>query len=94
MQVRSLAWQSGLKIWRCCSCGLGENSGLDLTPGLGIPCALGWPGKKKKALISKELVSCRCVGPISTVLLEEVFSFSFSSLLSLVVCLFFLSPGY
>ena len=37
MQVRSLAWYSGLQIWCRCSCVLGHNYGLDLIPGLGTP---------------------------------------------------------
>ena len=48
--VQSLAWDNGLRIWRCCSCGLGCNCGVDLILGLGMPYTLEWPkkGKKKK----------------------------------------------
>ena len=42
MQVQSLAWHSGLRIWHCHSCGVGCNCGSDLIP------SLGQPRKKKK----------------------------------------------
>ena len=48
MQVRSLAWHSGLRIWHCHGCGLGLNGGLDLIPDPGTPQAAGWPKKKKQ----------------------------------------------
>ena len=41
MQVRSLAWHSGLRIRRCHICGLVYNSGSDLIPGPGTPYAMG-----------------------------------------------------
>ena len=47
-QVWSLAQQSGLGIWRCCSCSLGPNCGLDLIPDPITPYAAGWPKKKQK----------------------------------------------
>ena len=47
-QVWSLAQHSGLNIQHCCSSGLGHNFGLDLIPGLRIPCATGQPKMKKK----------------------------------------------
>ena len=45
LQVRSLAWHSGSRIWHCCSCGLGHDCGLDLIPSLGT---LHGAAKKKK----------------------------------------------
>ena len=47
MQVRSLAWHSGLRIWRCHSCGLGCDCSSDLIPGLGTPHATSWPKLKQ-----------------------------------------------
>ena len=46
--VRSPAWHRGLKIQHCCLCGLGQDSGLYLIPGLGDPSAVGWPKKEKR----------------------------------------------
>ena len=48
--VRSLAWNGGLKIPCCCSCGVGCSSGLDSIPGPGtsISPGDGWKRKKKK----------------------------------------------
>ena len=40
-QVQSLAWHSGLRTRRCCSCGIGKDCGLDLIPGQGTPYAWG-----------------------------------------------------
>ena len=48
MQVHSPAWHSGLSFQSFHSCGLGQDRGLNLIPGLGTPCAMGWPKKKKK----------------------------------------------
>ena len=48
MQVRSLAWHSGLRIQCCHSCGLGQDLSLDLIPGLGTPYAAGVTKKRKK----------------------------------------------
>ena len=42
-QGRSLAWYSGLRIWHCCSCGLGRDCGLELILSLGTPYAMGRP---------------------------------------------------
>ena len=39
---------SGLRIWSCHSCSLGDKRGSDLIPGLGMPCASGQPKKKKE----------------------------------------------
>ena len=47
-QGRSLAWYSGLRIWHCCSCGLGPDCGLGLIPGPGTSYAIGWPKNGKK----------------------------------------------
>ena len=47
-QVPSLAQHSGFKIHHCHSCGVGCNYGLDLTPCLGTPYAMGQPKGKKK----------------------------------------------
>ena len=49
-QVCSLSQYSGLRIWCCCSFGLGCDCGLDLIPGPGVPYAVGQPKKKKKIL--------------------------------------------
>ena len=35
VQVRSLAWLSGLRIWHCCSCGACCSRGSDSVPDLG-----------------------------------------------------------
>ena len=43
LQVRSLAWHSGSRIWHCCSCGLGRDCGLELILSLGTPYAMGRP---------------------------------------------------
>ena len=46
-QVPALARHSGLRIWRCCGCGLssglGHSCGSDLIPGPGTPYATGQP---------------------------------------------------
>ena len=47
-QVQSLVQHGGLRIWPCCSYGVGHHSGLDLIPGLGIPYAVEQPKKEKK----------------------------------------------
>ena len=47
MQVRSLAWHSGLRIWHCHSCDLGQDCGLGLTPGLGASYAMDGQKWKK-----------------------------------------------
>jgi len=58
MQVQSLGWHSGLRIWHCCSCGLGRICGLDLIPGLGIPYATGqW---KKYTYLYPQRLSWLC----------------------------------
>ena len=46
MQVQSLAWHSGLRIWSCCS-SLGRDCGCDLIPGRGTPYAAGMLKKKQ-----------------------------------------------
>ena len=51
-QVQSPAWDSGLRIWHCCSCGLGRSYSLDLIPGPGIPYAAGGPKEKKVSKLS------------------------------------------
>ena len=48
MQVRTLAWHSGLRIRNCCSCTLGHKYNSDLIPGLVIPYAAGQPKKREK----------------------------------------------
>ena len=48
MKVRSLAPHSRLRIWHCCSCGIGCNNGLDPIPGPGTPYASGQPKKREK----------------------------------------------
>ena len=48
IQVWSLAWHSGWRIWCCRSCSLGHSCRLDLIPGPGTPYALGGGGGKKK----------------------------------------------
>ena len=47
-QVQSPAQHSRLRIWHCCSCGLGQNCSLDLMPGPGTPCATMRPKKEKE----------------------------------------------
>lgn len=47
-QVQSLTHHSGLRIWRCHTCGLGRNCSSALIPGLGTPRAEGQPKKKRK----------------------------------------------
>ena len=47
-QVRSPAWHGGLRIWYCCSCGLGLNCSSDLILGPGTPYAAGQPKNKKQ----------------------------------------------
>ena len=59
-QVQSLVWHSGLRIWHCCTCGLGHNFGSDLIPGLGTPYASGQP-KKRKIVASKARTSDKVV---------------------------------
>ena len=51
--VQSLAQSSGLRIQRCCSCGVGHSSGLDLDsiPG---PHAVGVAEKEKKRARKRE----------------------------------------
>ena len=44
--VPSSAGHGGFRIQSCFTCGIGHNSGLDSVPGLGTPCAVGWPKKK------------------------------------------------
>ena len=46
--IQSLVQCSGLRIWHCCSCGIGHSSGSDLTPGLRTPYALGAAKKEKR----------------------------------------------
>ena len=54
-QVEDLAlslWQqgflpSGVRIWHCCSCGLGCGGGSDMIPGLKLPYDAGLEKKKK-----------------------------------------------
>ena len=48
------AWNSGLRIWCCGSCG---NCGSDLIPGLGSSYAAGWPKKPTNLSVVKTLVS-------------------------------------
>ena len=47
-QVRSLAQHSGLRIWHCCSCGLGLKLQLRSDPWPGNPYVEGQPKKKNK----------------------------------------------
>ena len=49
MQVRSLAWLSGLRIWHCCTCALSRDCGSDLIPGRGTAYAVGRPKKEKNS---------------------------------------------
>ena len=48
MQVWTPARHSGLRIWCCCSCDLGQNCGSDLIPGPGLHMPPGSKKKKKK----------------------------------------------
>ena len=48
MQVQSLAWHSGLRIWHCHNCGVDYNCSSDLIPGPGTPYAMGQLKKKEK----------------------------------------------
>lgn len=48
MQVQCQAWDSGLRLWHCCSCSLVCNCSSDLITGLATPYATGLPKKKKK----------------------------------------------
>ena len=45
---------SGLRIWHCCSCGLGCSYGSDLILDLGTPDAKGQPKKKDKLIPKME----------------------------------------
>ena len=56
MQVRSPAQHSGLRIWRCHSCGIVCNCGLDLIPVLGTPYATGWPKRKKETCAGQNFI--------------------------------------
>ena len=47
-QVRSPHRHSGLRIQCCCSCGLGQNGGSDLTPGPRAPHAMGSQKRKER----------------------------------------------
>ena len=47
-QVQTPARHSGLRIWHCCSCGIGRNTPSELIPGPVTPCAAGWLKRKKK----------------------------------------------
>ena len=53
--VWSLACHSGLRIWHCCSCGVGCSSSSDSIPGLGISIHHGWGPKREK---KKGIASC------------------------------------
>ena len=46
-QVRSRVWQNEFRIWYCCSCAMGHNSGSHLIPNSVTPHAMGWPRKPK-----------------------------------------------
>ena len=46
VQSLGLAQRSGLRMWHCCSCGLGHN--YDLIPGLETPYTEGQKRKTKK----------------------------------------------
>ena len=48
------AQHSGLRMWHCCSCSVGQNCGLDLVYGLGNPYASGRPKKKKNKKVNRE----------------------------------------
>ena len=45
---------NGIEIQCRHSCGLGQDCGLDLIPGVGAPYAEGWPKMKKKDLESEK----------------------------------------
>ena len=47
-QVQSLAQDTGLRVLRCRSYGLGHNYGSDPIPGRGTPYVTGQPKKKRK----------------------------------------------
>ena len=55
--VEVLVWSSGLRIWCCCSCGIGCSSGLYLIPGLGISIFQG--GRRKKKMCENESGWCK-----------------------------------
>ena len=62
IQAPSPAQHDELRIWRCCSCGLGCKYGSDLIPGLGTPYATGRPKKRKKKKKVKEVLEFWKVG--------------------------------
>ena len=45
-QVQSLVWTTGLRIWRCYSCGLGRSCGAGSVPSLGISVCHGCSQKQ------------------------------------------------
>ena len=48
MQVQSVAWHSGSRIWHCWSYCLDQDYSLDMIPGPGTPYATGQPKMKGK----------------------------------------------
>ena len=56
-QVPSLSQNSGLRILRCCRCGLGYNGGSGLMPGLRTPYATGRP-KKIQETAEVDFIQC------------------------------------
>ena len=47
-QVRSLTQHNRLRIWHCCSCGIGHIYGSDLIPSHEYPYAVGTVKKNRK----------------------------------------------
>ena len=52
----SLTQHSGLRIWRCHSCGLGYNYCSEMIPGRGTPYAKGQPKKGKQNMVLTEIL--------------------------------------
>ena len=64
IQVQSLAQHSGLRMWRCCSCGIGRNCSFDVIPGPGTPYGVGQPKKGEKNDITISVpIRCYRGGP-------------------------------
>ena len=55
-QVRSLAWNSRLKFWHSCRCGLGCNYGTDLITGNSIYHGAAKKGKEKEEIKKKKIL--------------------------------------
>ena len=64
MQVLSPAWHNALRIRPCCSCGVDQNCGSDLTLGPGALYAAG-QSKNKKETLGVPLVGQQITNPAS-----------------------------